>query len=136
MQLNIFSEFYEIFCNGFCFICFCCIFIWIFMDGTEKCKLPTSPLLLANSTGQMARKQFGKFRVLQTLKQNQGSKPPRLLELRDAETTRSRTHSVASYDHTRINGECNCDAAILKCNPLVTTGVKTHEHMNWVTKSS
>jgi hypothetical protein len=51
-----------------------------------------------------------------------GSKPPHLLELRDAWTPVTQTHLAASNNHAGINGGYNSFASTIKGNLSATRG--------------
>jgi hypothetical protein len=73
-----------------------------------------------DNLGHMALQHERRFQLtlgVTNLKQQQGSKPPHMLELRNAETPVIRTHLVTSYNHTVINSGCNSNASTLKGNP-------------------
>jgi hypothetical protein len=52
--------------------------------------------------------------VLQNWKQHQGSKPPDLLDLKDAWISVIETHLIVSYEHTSINCGCNSYVSTIK----------------------
>jgi hypothetical protein len=66
--------------------------------------------------------------VLQTSKQHLGSKPPHLLELRDAYTQVIQTHLVASNNHAGINGGWKSYASTIKGKDPATGGLFIRYH--------
>jgi hypothetical protein len=57
------------------------------------------------------------------LKQHQGSKPPHLLEFRDASTPVIWNHLIVFYNCAVINSGCNSDASALQDNGSATRGM-------------